>query len=38
MVNLLDSDCRGWNALHFACNGGHTECAAWLIDNGIGIG
>jgi ankyrin repeat protein len=36
-VNLLDSDGRGWTALHYACKGGYVEVAVWLIDHEIGI-
>jgi ankyrin repeat protein len=36
-VNLLDSDGRGWNALHYACKGGYADVTGWLIDHGIGI-
>lgn len=36
-VNILDVDCNGLNALHYACAGGQAPVAQYLIENGINI-
>lgn len=36
-VNILDVDCNGLNALHYACAGGQALVAKYLIENGINI-
>ena len=36
-INILDVDCNGLNALHYACAGGQSEVAKYLIENGINI-